>query len=129
MEEIELFGKWWKNSRGETDGWVFRLCGDRVRWSYHALFDAANWEYSDGSASFSRDDFQRLLQIFLERGEANLSTAEADVALERQGDSRIRVSVHLHNGGIGATGVIERIPDHVFEVFGVIHSLEKGGIS
>ena len=113
----KLFENSWVNSLGEKDGWAFGLDGDKVRWSYHALFDAHTGEDSSGSLSFSCEDFKRLLEEFLRKGEARLEIDDGCVILVQKED---HIFVKVDYLCYSVSDSISEISLRVFELFGIV---------
>lgn len=114
IEDKILFEQRWKNSLGGIDGWRFTLYKPTktIRWSYSALFDAHENEYSTGGAIFSLNGFREFMRQFKKSGQATLGENINFVSLKKIDGKTSLASI---NGfGTGWSGPIDDIPEEVF---------------
>jgi len=111
-----LFGCYWKNSRGETDGWGFQILDNKVVWTYNALFDAREHESSSGYAEFGREEFKNLLKEYFQSGFARYKeNGGHEVTLKKSPDgTEVRV---YPSYGTGVSSLIAVLSPDILKLF------------
>src|SRR3989338_10657247 len=103
-----LFGNFWKNTRGETDGWQFYIKGDKIIFELDLLFDTDPWQDDYGHAEFDKNEFKCFLEEYFRNGYSRLfqknyywSNGYDEVIFKKRTDGKTLVSIGLINHGTG----------------------------
>ena len=140
--DIIIFEKEWRNSRGEIDGWRFYFVESNgqtnILWSYHALFDANTNEESSGAAEFSYHDFKQFLEEYANSGFAELlkrdkksNGANGSIELKRKDEEKVILHVSPDYFGDGIRDVVDsfEFESVMFSKFGIAKPIQNIPIS
>lgn len=84
VDEVFLFGKSWKSTRGSDNSWSFTRVGKQVKFRCLIVFDEDEGEWVTVVAHFTRKHFEESLRRCVESGTGSLKEGEFAVNFKGQ---------------------------------------------